>query len=194
MLPDPPQLDPATSPDALHIPYTLGAWEWVAIAGILIIIGIAAWLILKKKKAPVIPPTPEQIARGEIHRLMENNPGLKETSTGLSLILRSYFTGKSEDPALFETHQEFNRRADALAALPEPLQSPARDLLQRMAHLKYSSETPQDQQLVNALHQQTLNLIDQIEQASARRNEPQQNAAPQKISFQSQTPSPPTPR
>lgn len=184
MFPNPPKLDPSTPPDALYIPYSLGVWEWVAIIGGVLIIAIAVRFILNKKKVPPAPSTPEQIARNEIGRLMANNPGLKEASTGLSLILRSYFTGKSEDPALFETHQEFNRRADALSSLPEPLQSPARDLLQRMAHLKYSSETPQDEELVKALHRQTLDLINQIEQTPARSNEAQQTSSPEKISFQ----------
>lgn len=169
----------------LQIPYTPGIWEWSALGAVIILIAVVVVLIVRKKKVPVLPPTPEQIARRQIQALGERKPGLRESSTELSLILRSYLTGKSQDPALFETHQEFNKRADALASLPDTLQGTVRDLLQSMAHLKYSPNSSSDDARIQSLFSQTLDLIAKIEQAAARQPKQSQTdpVRPQKISF-----------
>ena len=73
--------------------------------------------------------------------------------------------------ALYETQQEFNRRADALTALPSELQGPTRDLLDRMASLKYEPDTPENDSLVNELADDTVQLINDIEADAHRTKE-----------------------
>ena len=85
--------------------------------------------------------------------------------------LRKYLVGETKDPALYETQQEFNRRADALTALPSELQGPTRDLLDRMASLKYEPDTPENDSLVNELADDTVQLINDIEADAHRTKE-----------------------
>lgn len=86
-------------------------------------------------------------------------------------ILRKYLVGETKDPALYETQQEFNRRADALTALPSELQAPTRDLLDRMASLKYEPDTPENDSMVNELADATVQLINDIEADAHRTKE-----------------------
>ncbi len=139
-------------------------WVWIIILIALIIIGLQAYLYIRRKKlarAAII--TPAQVAVREINELRASHPTLKHAAVGFSLILRKYLVGETDDPALYETQQEFNRRAGALTALPEHLQAPARDLLDRMAALKYEPNTPDDDAVVGQLAVGTLQLIDDIE-------------------------------
>lgn len=190
MLPPPPELDPAISPDMLSIPFSLGAVGWaVVIAGLLILLALA-WLVIRliRKGRSVIPPTPGQIALGKVRALMSGQPGLREASTGLSLILRAYLAGRSEDPALYETQQEFNRRADALSTLSGALQHEVRDFLQELSAHKYSSQTGSDAEKARHLGGQTAGLIERIDahlRESIQRPAAAQQAPsrPEKISF-----------
>ncbi len=139
-------------------------WVWIIVLITLIIIGLKVYLYIRRKKlarAAII--TPAQIAAREINELCASHPTLKHAAVGFSLILRKYLVGETEDPALYETQQEFNRRANALTALPEHLQAPTRDLLDRMATLKYEPNTANDDSVVKELATGTLQLIENIE-------------------------------
>lgn len=176
MLPPPPQLDPVVTPDMLPGTFSPGLWGWLGIIFGILALGAIVFFFVTRQKRKVQPvETPEQEAKRLIRALMAEKPALREGATALSLILRSYLTGKSNDPALFETHQEFNRRASALTSLPFELQGTARELLQKMAHLKYSSVTPQDAEVLDALFAQSLDLIDKIERQTAAPSIPAEN-------------------
>ena len=57
-----------------------------------------------------------------------------------SLILRRYLSLAAEDPALFETHEEFVARNDALLALSESASAACADGFTRLAACKYAAE------------------------------------------------------
>ncbi|MEI7956200.1 MAG: hypothetical protein WCJ66_13615 [Verrucomicrobiota bacterium] len=57
-----------------------------------------------------------------------------------SLILRRYLSLAAEDPALFETHEEFVARNDALLALSESARAACADGFTRLAACKYAAE------------------------------------------------------
>ena len=90
----------------------------------------------------------------------------RQCATELSLILRTYLTGTSEDPTLFETHQEFSMRADALMNLPVQEQIPVRNLLQRMVQLKYEPNTTDDASVASELARETKDIIERLEYLS----------------------------
>ncbi len=166
MIPPPPQLDPATSPDAYLNTALLAWWHWVLIVvAVAILIVLVVWLA-KKFIKPVPPPTPAQVALKRIDTLMTSGKDLRQCATGLSLILRTYLTGTSEDPTLYETHQEFSMRANALMNLPIQEQLPVRNILQRMVQLKYEPNTPNDDSIAAGLAQETRDIIAQLERLS----------------------------
>lgn len=165
MIPEPPELEPPVSPDMLNIPFELGVFHWIIIISVILLLIGAIAILTRKKKQNTIPPTPEQIAAEKIRTLATKTLNLKTTATELSLILRSYFSTRSEDPALFETQQEFNKRVDSLTSLPETLQITSRDLLQEMSSLKYASESPDDHATARELIEKTLQLIENIEKS-----------------------------
>lgn len=167
-IPEPPafpSLMETQSPDAyLHA----GFWDtwgiWIMVAAILLAVAIAVILLIRKKgSAAPAPLSPAETAIRDITLLRETHPSLRQAAVEFSLILRKYLVGETKDPALYETQQEFNRRADALTALPSHLQAPTRDLLDRMAVLKYEPDTPENDTMVNELADSTVQLINDIE-------------------------------
>lgn len=141
-------------------------WFFIAslvLAGIFLLI----WR-LRRKPAPT-PPTQESIALKKLEELEQQLPPLRECSLRLSLILRSYLTGETQDPALFETHEEFSHRLDALSNVPEAFQYDTRFLLEGLADLKYSGVTDQDPVRARRFIEQARSLISHI--ADARRQE-----------------------
>lgn len=59
-----------------------------------------------------------------------------------SLALRGYLSRAADDPALFETHEEFIARRDSLAALNAPARDAAATGFAHLASLKYAAEPP----------------------------------------------------
>ena len=153
------------APDAyLHA----GFWDtwgiWLALAAILLAVAAAVILLIRKKgRTAPAPLTPAQSAVRDITMLRETHPSLRQAAVDFSLILRKFLVGETKDPALYETQQEFNRRADALTALSTELQGPTRDLLDRMAVLKYEPDTPENDSMVNELADRTVQLINDID-------------------------------
>jgi hypothetical protein len=59
-----------------------------------------------------------------------------------SLILRKYLSIAAGDPALYETHEEFVARHDALSALAAEARAATAEGFGRLAALKYAPEIP----------------------------------------------------
>jgi hypothetical protein len=166
MLPTPPQLEPDIKPDEFLSSLLSGWLLWVVVAFIVILVAGLLFYPHKRKKIVPIPPTAEEISIGKIDALLATSPNLRKSATELSLIIREYLSGCSEDPALFETHQEFCRRADALLTLPLAVQVPVRELLEKMAQLKYEPETPENLELARDLASRSKDLIKQMGEIS----------------------------
>ena len=145
---------------------------WIPVAwglGIaLLLAGIALWLVRRRRKKQTPPPTPLQVAFAELERLAEELPPLRECSLRLSMVLRSYLTGQVQDPALFETHEEFSRRMDALTSVPTACRYDTRFLLERLADMKYAGNVPQDPQKARVLIEETRGIISHIDRERVR--------------------------
>ena len=59
-----------------------------------------------------------------------------------SLVLRRYLSLAADDPALFETHEEFIARSDALLSLSEPARAACAAGFASLAACKYAPEVP----------------------------------------------------
>lgn len=144
---------------------------WIPVAwglGIgLLLVGIGLWLIIrhKRRQARILPPTPLLVAFGELERLAEELPPLRECSLRLSMVLRTYLTGQVQDPALYETHEEFSRRLDALSAVPASCRYETRVLLERLADMKYAGDVPQDPQKARVMIEEARSVMSNIDRA-----------------------------
>ncbi len=110
---------------------------------ILLVIGIAAVvLLIKTFKSP--STSIQQIAYKEACDSLNqiDTENAKETAVECSLILRSYLSKAVNEPALFETHEEFISRQDSLQSLSEETKQATHDGFNELASLKYSSDTP----------------------------------------------------
>ncbi len=132
-------------------------------AGGLCLIILILWLLLRKRKT-IVPtgPTPQQIALASLEALPADKLNLKDMSIELSLIIRRFITGETDDPALFETQQELNQRMNALANLPKSCQQRCLQLLDQLASNKYAGSQQRDAMQNNNLLQQAVELVQLI--------------------------------
>ncbi len=158
-----PQLERDIPPESFMDQVWLTPLAWSLLATLAVaLIALVVWFAVRKKRPAAPLPTQEELALSAIDQLEANLPPLRECSLRLSMILRSFLTGEADDPALFETHQEFNLRVDALSSLPEPVQQPTRELLEIMAEIKYAGDVPPDRDKARQLCEDTRDLIARI--------------------------------
>ena len=108
--------------------WLLLAWGSVALmiaAGV----GIIWWIRRSKRTQPHMA-TPLETALRALQQLEEKLPPIRECSLQISLIVRGYLQGQVQDPALYETHEEFSQRLDSLATVPKACQYDTRYLLE----------------------------------------------------------------
>lgn len=143
---------------------------WVPVAwgmGIaLVLAGLLLWLVLSRRKKTLVPPqSPQDIAFRALDELSEELPAMRECSLRLSMVLRTFLTGQIQDPALFETHEEFSRRMDALSGVPTSCRYETLYLLERLAEMKYAGNTEQDPQKARVLIEEARGIITNITRA-----------------------------
>lgn len=119
-------------------------WVWVAIIATIGCVAALIWWIRHRKHAPSRrAPNTKAIAFAEavaaLTQLPPRNP--RETATSVSLILRRYLARITDDPALYETHEEFIARHDALAGLPTEARNHTATTFSHLASLKYAPTT-----------------------------------------------------
>ncbi len=137
------QLQEPASPDALLPDSSLPMW-WIAVA--IAAVAILAMLVIlwKRRSTPVSPAVPRKAAfvaaLAELDRI--GSADARSTTVQCSLILRKYLVATAKDPALFETHDEFISRHDALQALTQDARVATESGLARLALLKYAPEMP----------------------------------------------------
>lgn len=122
-----------------------GLWPWWLAAGIIVLLGIALIIYIKTRK-----PAAVDIAAARASAYRDASAGLqqcvaadaREAAVRSSLILRKYLCVAAADPVLFETHEEFISRQDALYALTEDARNAAGHGFSNLAALKYAQEIP----------------------------------------------------
>lgn len=143
----------------------------------LLLAGIGLWIWKRRSLQTAAPLTPLQVALQALADFREAPPAtLRECSLRVSMILRSFLAGQAQDPALFETHEEFSRRMDSLATVPVSCRHDMHRLLDELAEFKYAGATTQDAVRTAALADRATELVSRIAAAQA---EEQKAAAPQ---------------
>ncbi len=170
-----PELEPAISAESFLSSNML--WIWIVGAVLLLLlILLAVYFWLRTRHHPTIDaPKPELIALLRLDALAQSEPWANSAalSIELSLILREYITGETDDPALYETHQEFHQRLDALTRIPKNCQEATYQLLDDLAKKKYAGPQSQSREAAEDMLRQTRELIQRI---AAERSDALQNS------------------
>lgn len=134
-------LEPA-SPEAL-VP---DSWlePWMMVVAVLLVIALLVVIFKKKKVAPLEPLAVRQAAHAEAAAALDKIGAVpaREAAVQSSLILRRYLSVVAGDPALFETHEEYLTRHEALKDFSEDARSSAGLGFSHLAAMKYAAETP----------------------------------------------------
>jgi hypothetical protein len=125
----------------------------------------AWWMFRRRKRTTVSGITPLQEALNELKELDAQLPPMRECSLRLSMILRSFLAGQTQDSALYETHEEFSQRIDSLASVPMSCQLETRDMLEMLAEFKYAGDSGRDATGAHQLVERARQLVCRIEQA-----------------------------
>lgn len=115
-------------------------WVFAFGAGIgLLALIIFLWCSRKSKKQPdQTAKLAYQEAMNELSSLEINES--KRVAIQVSLIIRRYLAKRLDEPALYETHEEFVSRHDALASFSEDTKLEVSDFFSRLAAMKYGPD------------------------------------------------------
>ena len=123
------------------LPGTRVAW-WIWLCAAMVISGLA-WLIKYRHRQisllAVNPDDSYQLCREELNEFREQISGLPlaDVASRCSLILRSYMRIHIDEQALYETHDEFLLRPEALRHLPKGARDKLAPFLSKLARCKY---------------------------------------------------------
>ncbi len=128
-------------PAAPYLPAPGTPW-WIWALAALAVLAIAALIIVlvRRKKHRSSQPDPEKARRRALAGLSEIDPSAApgDIATAVSLLVRRFLADAFGDPALFETHEEFISRREALADLPADQRDALTRLFAILAEFKYS--------------------------------------------------------
>jgi hypothetical protein len=137
-------------------------WYIVLAVAILVILILLGYLFLKKSKIQ----DPNYVKRQAYQEALAGFGKLdasigKENVIIVSLVLRQYLAKVMNEPALYETHEEFIGRHDAIKNLSEDLKIEITDHFSKLAAIKYGPDegTVTD---VEMLKQASIIIIERI--------------------------------
>lgn len=160
-----PQLEKDIPADQFMVQEFWVPLAW-ACAILLPLAALAAWWLYRRSRKSAAPAiTPLQEALAALAELDAELPPMRECALRLSMILRSYLAGQAQDPALYETHEEFSQRMDSLSNVPLSCQLETRDLLEHLAEFKYAGETESNATRAHGLIETARTLVVRIDAA-----------------------------
>lgn len=139
-------------------------WWWIltGAGAFLVVIGLLLILLRKMRKAE--PFHPERAAYQEADAaLLDLSAGqARKEAIELSLILRRYLSKRMNDPVLFETHEEFIGRHDAIKAFDVPLRVSISGYFAELAAIKYGSDEAPDRSGSGSLKARARELLERM--------------------------------
>jgi hypothetical protein len=136
-------LELAEPRDAIDLVPTWDPPIWWIFAAIAVIAAIVLLVVLLLRKKPVVDATKEKReAYLEAKAAFSAGEGTdpRESAIRVSMILRRYLARSMNEPALFETHEEFIARHDGLQSLPEDVRTEAGAFFSKLAAVKYAPD------------------------------------------------------
>jgi hypothetical protein len=155
------QLMESSSVETL-IPKAETPWLWITIGAVLLV-ALIAWLIRRRMTRAKDPTNIREAAIKDAINALDTISHSDAHAAALesSMILRKYLSITAEDPALFETHEEFVSRHDALQKIPQATRDEVATIFNRLATIKYAPDAANasaekivgdSRQLLHALH------------------------------------------
>lgn len=140
------------------------AWWFFTTAGLVISL-ILLVVVLKRKKSASDPHRERREAYNEAKKDFQKleDGGVRDAAIRVSVIIRRYLAKSMGESALFETHEEFISRHDALKDLPEDVRKAVADFFNRLAALKYAPVSPDE--LPAGIYGDGLKLLERIHAA-----------------------------
>jgi Domain of unknown function (DUF4381) len=140
------------------------AW-WYFTAAAVVFGTVLLVLLIRRKKSSADPGREKREAYIEaIADFGQVAPGdLRQTAVRVSEILRRYLAKSMRESALYETHEEFVARHDALKDLPEDVRQKIAVFFAKLAEVKYAPEPPDSEPA--PIHAGGLELLERIHAA-----------------------------
>lgn len=140
------------------------AWWYFAAAGAILSLVLLV-LFLMRKKVVTDPGRDKREAYAAAKAAFGKGAAAdaREAAVTVSEILRRYLAGSLREPALFETHEEFISRHDALKDLPEDIRGSVAAFFAQLAGLKYAPVAQHADPA--AIHAGGLQLLERIHSA-----------------------------
>ena len=135
-------LEPS-SPESLVPDSWVEPWMVVLLA--MVVLGLVAILIFRKKRGQISTPLGVRAAaHAEASSALDGigEVPTREAAVRSSLIMRKYLSIVAKDPALFETHEEYVARHEALKNFSADAREATRLGFARLAAIKYSPQSP----------------------------------------------------
>ena len=160
--------DPTPHLPGVAIPF----WAWVLLAlAVLAITLLVLAVILLRNKGPVANTIEDVylMSREQLEALrdrIETHP-LADIATQASFAIRYYLAACLGEPPLFEPHEEFTLRADALDKLPAGSRDHLNPLLEQLAECKYGPSA-KNADRAGALLDQCLEVLQGLESTRPR--------------------------
>jgi hypothetical protein len=160
-------LELAESRDALELVPTWDPQLWWVFAAVAVIVAVVLFVLFLLRKKPVFDAFKEKReayleAKAALAGGYAEPP--RESAISVSMILRRYLARSMNEPALFETHEEFIARHDGLKNLPDDLKSEVAMFFSKLAAAKYAPDdivTPE----ATSTHAEGAALLERIHSA-----------------------------
>ncbi len=151
--------DISTSHEVLGPPIIPG-WIIVLASILILSLGYLIYWFSKRKRSPQAPPPPFTLkeALHELTGIEKQTLSSNEQATEISLLMRRFLMIHFEDPALYETHEEYLKRGHGLEHLPKASHQQLSDYLSELASIKYHGPTDDPSQ-IHSLFEQTESLM-----------------------------------
>ena len=128
-------------------------WVWVIVGITALSVAIVTTIIIKKIQQSKLQTTQLDEVRAQLDKLRNESENLPPhlIATRISLIIRRYLAIAFNDPALFETNEEFTLRKSALTQLSPESRTLISQHLTDLSQLKYAPHHSPDnnQQLID---------------------------------------------
>lgn len=118
-------------------------WQWALIGlGGALALYLIVLLVLKALKGSNANSSISYLERAlkQIELLNPASQTNNQTAVHLSLIVRQYLQNRLNDPALFETDEEFHARSEELKHLPQEAASQLTSYLEQISRFKYAPD------------------------------------------------------
>lgn len=132
--------DITTSEEVIGAP-GLPWWAWLGIFIFMSLLALLIRTLLKfRSTKPKLPIKNLADALTELAELKTQDLSTTQQATEVSLLMRRFLMIHFEDPALYETHEEYLQRGEGLENLPQKSRQQLADYLTTLAEQKYGSQ------------------------------------------------------